>query len=1417
MFLRHGIRAKQQHLGPVPRVQVRAGQARIADAQSVEDRRARVVADVPSTLRTDRHEAVAHVPQEIVHEMRGGGVLSVTRGDVQLAEEDKPVAAAVFKKRRIGEIEAAVDDRAEVAARGLLDRVAAHDAAIAAFPFRTRIVRRPLVRQDKGRHHVRSAAPVMQVFVRKAVEIGALGQPHKSVARTRRHHLEARQRAGLLFEDEHLKPVVNRARRLHGTQEGVRAVQSEAADNQQTGVRKVFGLHDPAEREARRFQNGRRPPHRIVEGAGDVLPFRPRDGRPELEFRLVRLHQPPVRRDDLDLKRPRRARQHRGCRERYRLLLDAARRDRKREVALRGGRVPRAHLPPAGQLARRDMIVDGNDALHDLLAGEVRMVLVGEVLRVARQEDEQRRIDLADRLMEIVGKRIVRQRMPLNLVRAVRAVRLQADRLHVVRPIPDDILSHERVRRQHQVARTGEVAQPVHAVRPPRLDDAQMVRRRQVALVRVQGAHDRLRPFAEIRHGIRLASVNRVAEIPRGMFGDQRAQLRVVEVHELRRIGEARFHHHQRLRVTRRPLGGPVLLLLQRRAVALVVHGREDPAAVAARVLEALTARIDRPHDPLRRLDAHTRVPLPRRIVLRVVQLRRILVPRIAAGVEVRVPHDDGRMVAVAVQELFDIRPVGSQVFVFIRRHRKEVVEPHRVTRRQIGRPADLRGLADRIVPDRIVVHFLDVRDILPDGLVRTVVVAHAVESGACPHPEPRVHAVEEKLAVLDPHLAEAERARRQGIDRLAVLHERDAHLVDVRRLDIPEDGILPRRVPDEPLLRRTVQRNVLRRREADLAVADEVKPDLHLPRQARGIVQPRPQRHTFRAVGRQRNSRLERHPAGRRLQPDVAERDLAVVADRHFAAPKPDVVAVDIDGKDVHASVFRQTVRDVQTTGVRHIRMNLVAPPESADLRPVQVDAPRVAVQVLEIEPHARTRRRLRRRESALIPRRTVGFVHPVAIDMRNLLGNLPVFKRVIAPQRRTEAPRHAHVPPVAARRRKREVVRGLNAPVAVERHAAPCAVRAPLGVRQVPQRVLAARRRKRVAMRQEGEPSHLLRRHEPDALRARRLREVGERPLERQTPLFGAGDLPDERAVRTGERHRRRHAQVEGVGAFQRVRLPFRLHHEPKPPGRAHRRQRQAAAACLSRAVKPDQVLRARQAVRPEREGELRARRGDGLQRSRTALRDKLEDLRLGKRRVIDADVVIDAVARLRLEAVARPVAAGQNHRRARFGIAERVLVRTPRDRLAVGVQDHLARRGAPRKGHVRPGVLLEHALLEQLYLPRRDDRQLDGSALPFHEVEPERLPALFARTDNRVAARLVLRPMRLEPEGHRPRLCRHVPDRIDDEARRLVIGVPPDVQPLSRDALRPRLASVDDALRRGRPRPHHGLARTVQRKDA
>ncbi len=1007
--------------------------------------------------------------------------------------------------------------------------------------------------------------------------------------------------------------------------------------------------------------------------------------------------------------------------------------------------------------------------------------------------------------------------MALRLAGAFRIVRLESRRLDRAGAVPDDVLAVERARGERQVARPREVAERVQAVAPPRLDDPQMVRRDERALVRVHGPRDGLGPFAVVGHRIRLASVDRVAEVARGVLGDERAELGVVEVHELGRVGEGRLDDHQRPGMPRRPLRRPILLFLQGGAVALVVHGREDRAAAAAGVLEDLARRVQRPHGLLRLPHARALVLVPRRHVVRVVKLRRILIPRIAARVEVRVPHDDGRMAAVDVEEARDVFRVGREGFILIGRHGEEVVEPHRVARRQVLRPGNLRKLGQRIEAHGVVVDFLDVRDVLPDRLGRPVVVAQARQPRTRPHPEARGHAVEEDFPVLHPGLAEAERAGREGVDRSVSVEKRDAHLVDLGRLHVPEDGLLPFFRPHDLLFGGAVQDDVPFGRVGDLSVAREREAHPRGTPNPGGVGDARAQRHRLLAVGGKRDGRREEHPARRRLEPHVPERDLVVVADGKLPLPERRVVPVDVDREHVGRPVRRQQGGDVQPPRVgdrREILASVLA--EGADLLAVQVDAPGVGVQILEIEPDVVARGVFGRRERPLVPGgavvRAVLALVVVHVGGRR---DLAVLQLVEPPQGGAEAAWHAHVPPVARRRGEREVVHRLHAPVPVQRHAAADPVRAPLGVRKIPQGRLARRADNPVAPLEEGAFRQFALGDDPHPGRDQSLREIAGRPGERNPPLLGACQRPDERPVFDREGGRHGNAQVEGIRAFECLRARRRLEHEPQAPRRAHGGKRQPRRFLPFAGRERHQRRRARQAVRRAGEGEIEPRelRG-GLERLRVAVHHQAEDFRRRQRRIVDAHVVVDAVARLGLEPVARPVAQGELHR-VRTSAGKRPRCLALGEGLAVHVEDDFIVLGVPGEGDMRPDVLLEDVLLQDLHLLGRHDRKIRHAPFVLGHVEAERLPVFLPAADDRMTARLVLRPVRLEPERHRAGLRIEPLQRVRDEARRLVVGVPAHVEPLSRDALRPGLAPVDDALLRLGPRPHERLARPVQRE--
>ena len=102
-------------------------------------------------------------------------------GHVELAEEDQALALAVLQERAVLQAEAAVDDRQEVAARGLLDQHRGDVAAIAAPPGAGHGDVAPLDRRAVHGAAARSRAAAAGAWPRRASRAGA---PAPSPARS---------------------------------------------------------------------------------------------------------------------------------------------------------------------------------------------------------------------------------------------------------------------------------------------------------------------------------------------------------------------------------------------------------------------------------------------------------------------------------------------------------------------------------------------------------------------------------------------------------------------------------------------------------------------------------------------------------------------------------------------------------------------------------------------------------------------------------------------------------------------------------------------------------------------------------------------------------------------------------------------------------------------------------------------------------------------------------------------------------------------------------------------------------------------------------------------------------------------------------------------------------------------------------
>ena len=216
-----------------------------------------------------------------------------------------------------------------------------------------------------------------------------------------------------------------------------------------------------------------------------------------------------------------------------------------------------------------------------------------------------------------------------------------------------------------------------------------------------------------MRHGIRLRGENFVAKIPGRVLRAEAANGGVVKMPYLRGVREGGLHHHQRPSALLGPLARPVLLLLQGRAVRLVVHGGENFSGRPARVLEELARPVERAHELFGGLRAASGFALVRRVVIVVGNLGGILIPRVGTRVEVRIPHQNRRVVAVVFEEPLHLPGIFSHLLVLVGRHLEKIVQPRAVAFAQVLWPRDLRSFSERVEAHGVVVHVLYVRDVL--------------------------------------------------------------------------------------------------------------------------------------------------------------------------------------------------------------------------------------------------------------------------------------------------------------------------------------------------------------------------------------------------------------------------------------------------------------------------------------------------------------------------------------------------------------------------------------------------------------------------------------------------------------------------------------------------------------------------------
>ena len=202
------------------------------------------------------------------------------------------------------------------------------------------------------------------------------------------------------------------------------------------------------------------------------------------------------------------------------------------------------------------------------------MVFGGEVCGLAAYKNQQRLKSVPYGVVQIGPERVVGEQMPLGLAPTRRIVGAQPGGF---RAAAADLVEYDIVvvvgdRRVAHVAAPGEVAEGRHVVAPPRLDDAPVEHLGKPPYVLVGIGVWGVLPLVGMRHGIRLGGKHFVAEISGGVLRAEAADGRIVEMPYLRGIRERGLHHHKRPAALLGPLARPVLLLLQRRAVRLIVH-----------------------------------------------------------------------------------------------------------------------------------------------------------------------------------------------------------------------------------------------------------------------------------------------------------------------------------------------------------------------------------------------------------------------------------------------------------------------------------------------------------------------------------------------------------------------------------------------------------------------------------------------------------------------------------------------------------------------------------------------------------------------------------------------------------------------------------------------------------------------------
>ena len=365
---------------------------------------------------------------------------------------------------------------------------------------------------------------------------------------------------------------------------------------------------------------------------------------------------------------------------------------------------------------------------------------------------------------------------------------------------------------------------------------------------------------------------------------------------------------------------------------------------------DALASGIKRTHGIFRILSSFPRDRVADRRIGGIRQLRGILIPRIAARVEFGIPDQNRRMISVMLEKTLDFSIVKRLLFIFVRRHGKNVVESLPIRLVQIFRGSDLRLLAEQIVTDRIIVHLADMRHILFRPFCGSVIKAHALHARTRPHPHPQFVAVQTERPFFNPRLPETEILFRKRIKSFSVPLQSNPHPVKFRRVCIPENRILPVFRENNQLFRAAVKFNFLCEGLFRLSVPDEVKTYAGFSFFSGKILNSRTQTNIFPAERRRCDGVLQRNSRRRIFQPDVADCKLGMVADTRLPLPHAHDPAVDENRHHI-PPVPVHDLRHIQTLRIRSSHERLEILTEFMNQLPIQINASGVTVEICEVQ----------------------------------------------------------------------------------------------------------------------------------------------------------------------------------------------------------------------------------------------------------------------------------------------------------------------------------------------------------------------------------------------------------------------------------------------------------------------------------